>query len=79
MPSDKFLVPAGDIEPLAVTIGQTERLTGESRSQIYVRIGNGEYEAVKSGSRTLIIYDSIKRRVAALPRAVIKPPAPRKS
>jgi hypothetical protein len=78
MPNDKFLVMEGGLEPIAVTIGQTERLTSESRSQVYNRIANGEYEAVKSGSRTLIIYESIKRRIAKLPRAVIKPPAPRK-
>jgi hypothetical protein len=32
---------------------------------------------VKSGRRTLIIYESIKRRIAALPPAKIKPPRPR--
>ena len=79
MPSDKFLVSdLGDLEPLTVTIQQVERLTGESRSQIYSRIGRGEYEAVKSGSRLFIIYQSIKSRIAGLPRAKIKPPAPRK-
>jgi hypothetical protein len=73
MLSDKFFdSETGALEPLTVTIPQTERLTGESRSQIYVRIDNGEYEAVKSGSRTLVIYESIKRRVAGLPRAQIK-------
>jgi hypothetical protein len=77
MVSDKFLV-GGGIEPLTLTIAQTEQTTGESRSQIYVRVARGEYEAVKSGSRTLILYESIKRRIAALPRAKIKPPAPRK-
>jgi hypothetical protein len=51
--------------------------TGESRSQIYARIGRGEYEAVKSGSRTLVIYESIKQRIANLPRAKIAPPKPR--
>jgi hypothetical protein len=65
------------LEPVAVTIPQTEKLTGESRSQIYNRVGRGEYEAVKSGSRTLILYESIKRRFAGLPRATIRPPKPR--
>jgi hypothetical protein len=64
------------LEPVAVTIPQTEKLTGESRSQIYNRVGRGEYAAVKSGSRTLILYESIKRRFAALPPANIKPPRP---
>jgi hypothetical protein len=78
MSNAKFLVTeTGGLEPLTVTIPQTEQLTGESRSQIYNRIGRGEYDAVKSGARTLIIYDSMKRRVAKLPRAKIKPPASR--
>ena len=76
MPGDEFMVTSG-LEPLTVTISQTEDLTGESRSQIYNRIGRGEYEAIKAGRRTLVIYESIKRRIAALPRAKIKAPAPR--
>lgn len=79
MPSNKFLgTTGGGLEPLTVSIEQTEQITGESRSQVYNRIGRGEYQAVKSGSRTLIIYDSIKRHIARLPRAMIKAPAPRK-
>jgi hypothetical protein len=80
MPADKFLISneTNGLEPLLVTIAQTEHLTGESRSQIYNRIGCGEYEAVKSGRRTLITYGSIKHRIAALPRAKIRPPKPRK-
>jgi hypothetical protein len=79
MPSDKFVVSDTELEPLTVTVEQTEHLTGESRSQIYNLIGCGAYQAVKSGRRTLILYDSIKRRQAALPRAKIKPPKPRRS
>ena len=54
MSIEKFLV-AGSIEPLALTIEQTQQATGESRTQVYARIGTGEYQAVKSGRRTLII------------------------
>jgi hypothetical protein len=77
MPNTKFLVTDGGLEPLTVTIPQAQHVTGESRSQIYARLGRGEYEAVKSGSRTLILFESIKRRIAALPAAKIKPPRPR--
>jgi hypothetical protein len=76
MPSAKFFITDG-LEPLTLTIEQTQQVTGESRSQIYARLGPGEYEAVKSGSRTLILFESIKRRIAALPPAKIKPPRPR--
>jgi hypothetical protein len=77
--SDKFFVsPEADgIEPVACTIPRTSQITGESRSTVYGLVGEGVYEAVKSGRRTLIIYESIKRRFASLPRAVIKPPRPR--
>jgi hypothetical protein len=78
MPSEKFVVSDAELEPLTVTV-EPARLTGESRSQIYNLIGCGAYQAVKSGRRTLILYDSIKRRQAALPRAKIKPPKPRRS
>jgi hypothetical protein len=78
MPSDRFFVSEnGGLEPLAVTIEQTEKLTSESRSQVYNRIGRGEYTAIKSGRRTLVLFESIKRRIASLPRANIKPPPPR--
>jgi hypothetical protein len=76
MSIEKFLI-AGGIEPLTLTIEQTQQATGESRTQVYARIGAGEYQAVKSGRRTLIIFESIKRRIAALPRAKIKAPRPR--
>jgi hypothetical protein len=76
MPSAKFFITDG-LEPLTLTIEQTQQVTGESRSQIYARLGRGEYEAVKSGSRTLVIYESIKRRIIALPPAKIKPPRTR--
>jgi hypothetical protein len=65
--------------PIMVTIPDAMRLTGWGRSKIYGDIGNGELEAVKDGNRTLIIYESILRRVAALPRvgkdAVLAVPA----
>jgi predicted DNA-binding transcriptional regulator AlpA len=75
--SEKFFVNAG-IEPLTLTVEQTVQATGESRSKIYELIGTGEYEAKKAGSRTLIVYASIKRRIAALPAAKIKAPKSRR-
>jgi hypothetical protein len=68
MPNDET------IEPLTLTIKGTVRATGESRSKVYERIALGQYEAVKSDGRTLVLFESIKRRLAGLPRAVIAPP-----
>jgi hypothetical protein len=67
------VVTGGVPEPLSVTIQEAQRLTGESRSSVYNHIASGAYEAKKSGARVLIIYDSIKRRLASLPRAEVKP------
>jgi hypothetical protein len=64
-------------DPLAVTIKTAQKLTGECRTTVYGLIGTGEYEAVKAGSRTLILFESIKRRLAKLPPAKIKAPRPR--
>ena len=37
--SDKFFVADSVFEPITVTIEQAAKLTGESRSQVYVRLG----------------------------------------
>jgi hypothetical protein len=71
MSNAKFFI-GDDLEPLTVTVAQAQRLTGESRTTIYDHIGNGRYTALKSGARVLITYESIKRRIASLPRARIK-------
>ena len=59
------------IEPAHVTIPVGCAYTGDSRSAMYEAIGKGEVEAVKSGSRTLLVFESLKRRVAARKRAAI--------
>jgi hypothetical protein len=70
---DKFVVSSEQMEPLAVSLDQAVKISGESRSQLYKLIADGELEAVKSRSKTLIIYASLKRRIAGLPKANIKP------
>jgi predicted DNA-binding transcriptional regulator AlpA len=66
------------LEPLSVSIKEAQRLTSESRSTIYNRIADGVYEARKSGTRLLILYESIKRHLEGLPRAKVKPQRSRK-
>jgi hypothetical protein len=78
MPSDKFFISETDgIEPLALTVAKTAQVTSESRSKVYELLGDGTYTGLKAGRRTLITYESIKRRFASLPRAVIKRAPPR--
>jgi hypothetical protein len=76
MSIEKFLI-AGNIEPLTLSIEQVQQATGESRSQVYVHIRGGTYEAIKNGRRTLVTFESVKRHIASLPPANIKPSSPR--
>ena len=59
-------------EPLTISIERASRLTNESKTTIYNLIADGELEAVKSRRRTLVIYASVKRRLANLPRVELK-------
>jgi hypothetical protein len=61
------------LEPIHVTIPVGCYVTGDSRSEMYQAIKNGEVEAVKKGKRTLLVYESLKHRPAKRPRAVLHP------
>ncbi len=67
-PADKPLV-----EPIHVTIPVGCQITGDSRTSMYDAIKSGDVEAVKSGRRTLLVFESLKRRCAQRPRAELKP------
>lgn len=53
------------IEPANVTMRVGCAYTGDSRTAMYDAIGKGEVDAVKEGRRTLLVFESLKRRVAA--------------
>jgi hypothetical protein len=53
------------IEPANVTMRDGCAYTGDSRTAMYDAIGRGEVEAVKEGKRTLLVFASLKRRVAS--------------
>lgn len=59
--------PAGK---LAYSIHDFCRLTGLSRSTVYLKIACGELPAAKSGRRTLIRGADAQRWLANLPRVV---------
>jgi hypothetical protein len=59
------------IEPANVTMRTGCAFTGDSRSTMYEAIRKGEVEAVKEGRRTLLVFSSLKKRVAARKPAVI--------
>jgi hypothetical protein len=61
-------------QPLTVTIPEAVRLSGLSRSELYLQLSAGHILARKSGSRTLILWASLKAHVEALPEAEFRAP-----
>jgi excisionase family DNA binding protein len=61
-------------EPLTAPIPQACHYSGLTRSEIYRRLAAGDIKAVKSGSRTLILMDSLRAHVASLPIATFHCP-----
>jgi hypothetical protein len=67
------------MQPLTVTIPDAVRLRGLSRSELsrselYRQLSAGHIHARKSGSRTLILWASLKAHVEALPEAEFRAP-----
>jgi excisionase family DNA binding protein len=60
-------------EPFTVTIREAARVSGLSRSEIYRRLAAGDLKAIKSGARTLVLMESMKRYLASLPAAQFRP------
>ena len=60
------------IEILAHTIADATKISGLGRTTLYEAIGAGKIEARKAGNRTLIVADSLRAFLAALPKADIK-------
>jgi excisionase family DNA binding protein len=55
-----------DKQPLVLTIPETIREAKLGRTKIYQLIAEGQIEAVKVGSRTLVPYDSLLAWLAKL-------------
>jgi hypothetical protein len=61
-------------ETLTAPIPDACRVSGLSRSEIYRRLAAGDIHAVKSGSRTLVLMDSLRAHIASLPAATFRAP-----
>jgi excisionase family DNA binding protein len=57
----KPLVPAGEAEPLTVTVREAARLTGLCKSTIHNLISAKKLAATKVGTRRLVVYSSLKK------------------
>jgi hypothetical protein len=62
------------MEAVAAPIPDACRISGLSRSEIYRRLAAGDIHAVKSGSRTLILMESLRAHLASLPLATFRAP-----
>jgi hypothetical protein len=62
------------LEPLFVSIREAARLMGESVWSTKMRLRAGIYVGRKSGRRTLVAYNSLKKYADGLPAAVYQPP-----
>ena len=56
-------------DPIAATVPIASHISGLSRSEIYRRLADGSIHAVKNGSRTLILMDSLRTHLSSLPPA----------
>jgi hypothetical protein len=75
-----WLETFGSVQPFAVTITDTQLiLGGKARSEIYKAIGRGDLDALKDGSKTLIVVASIVRYCGRMRPAQIKPPLAKKT
>ena len=57
------------LEPIAVPIPTACLISGLSRSGLYRELAAGKVRAVKSGTKKLVLVDSLREHVAGLPEA----------
>jgi excisionase family DNA binding protein len=61
------------LEPLTVTVREARRLTGLGNTTIYRLLGEGKLRRAKVGTRTLVVYSTVK---ALLEGAELRDAAP---
>jgi hypothetical protein len=71
------LAPASTTEPLKtgpilISIAEARIISGLSRSAIYRQMAAGNIRAVKGGSRTLIVLQSLVQHLESLPPATFR-------
>lgn len=56
------------MDPISIRISEVVRITGLSRSKVYMLIADGDIEAAKVGRATLVYVKSLREFLAASPR-----------
>jgi hypothetical protein len=63
----------GSWDSLTASIGEVARRTGESQWTVKDKLRRGTYLGKKSGRRTLVVVESVKKHIDELPDAVFAP------
>lgn len=61
-----------EVEPFTVDIPDAQRFSGLSRSELYRRLAAGDIKALKVGSRTLILVESLRQYLVSRPAATFR-------
>jgi hypothetical protein len=69
----------GRTRPVAVSIEQGAELSGTSPWWIKQKLRGRELDGLKAGRRTLVVFESLERLLARLPKAEFAPPVDRKA
>jgi hypothetical protein len=67
-----------EVEPILCSVPQGCQMLSVGTQAMYDLIGAGLVKAVKKGTRTLLVVESLKTYAATLPPAKIAPPRKRK-
>jgi hypothetical protein len=67
-----------EVEPILCSVPQGCQMLGIGTQGIYDLIGAGLVRAVKRGTRTLLVVETLKEYACSLPPAQIAPPRKRK-
>ena len=60
------------LTPFACGIHEAVQFSGLSRSEIYRQLTRGDIHAIKSGTRTLILVESLRAHLSGLPKAIFR-------
>jgi hypothetical protein len=67
-----------EVEPILCSVPQGCQMLSIGTQGMYDLIGSGLVEAVKRGTRTLLVVESLKTYAKSLPAATVAPPRRRK-
>jgi len=72
------IVSKMEVEPILCSVPQGCQMIGIGTQGMYDLIGAGKVKAVKRGTRTLLVVDSLRAYANNLPEAKVAPPRHRK-